>query len=92
MVYRVVRSQLGGGFGDQNKFPYAWSVIVYIDGYPVRVISARGADREWTSLDRLERWLNAQGFRYWWVRNELEPTGLATDEDIPFPGSPAGIK
>ena len=73
LVYRVLRSQLGGGFGDQDKHPYAWAVMVYVDGQPARVISTRGAGREWTSLDRLERWLREQGFRYWHVRNDLEP-------------------
>jgi hypothetical protein len=80
VVYRLLRNQLGGGFGDQNKYPYAWGVLVYIDDLPVRVISARGADREWTSLDRLERWLREQGFRYWSARNELEPLGVSADE------------
>ncbi len=75
LVYRVLRSQLGGGFGDQDKHPHAWAVMVYVDGQPARVISARGAGREWTSLDRLERWLREQGFRYWHVRNDLEPIG-----------------
>jgi hypothetical protein len=73
LVYRVLRSQLGGGFGDPYKHPYAWAVIVQVDGRPARVINARGAGREWNSLDRLERWLREQGFRYWCVRNDLEP-------------------
>ena len=75
LVYRVARHQLGGGFGNQDKHPYAWAVVVYVDGQPARVISARGAGREWTSLDRLERWLREQGFNYWCVRNDLEPVG-----------------
>jgi hypothetical protein len=73
LVYRVSRSQLGGGFGDPDKHPYAWAVIVQVDGRPARVINARGVGREWNSLDRLERWLREQGFRYWCVRNDLEP-------------------
>ena len=81
LVYRVVRSQLGGGFGDQHKHPFAWAVIVHVDGRPARVISARGAGREWTSLDRLERWLREQGFRYWCVRNDLEPASQLTTQD-----------
>ena len=40
-----------------------------------RVFSARGAGREWNSLDRLERWLKENGFWYWWTRNDLEPLG-----------------
>jgi len=91
VVYRLLRNQLGGGFGDQSKYPYAWGVLVYVDGLPARVISARGADREWNSLDRLERWLREQGFRYWWVRNELEPLGLSAGDDNPeLP--PVGLK
>ncbi|MCB1716918.1 MAG: hypothetical protein KDK04_16265 [Candidatus Competibacteraceae bacterium] len=86
----MLRNQLGGGFGDQNKYPYAWGVLVYVDGLPTRVISSRGLDREWTSLDRLERWLREQGFRYWWVRNELEPLGLSAGDGFSLP--PTGIK
>lgn len=77
LVYRAIRSQLGGGFGDQDKYPYAWAVSVYVDGLPVRVVSVRGANREWASLDRLERWLREQGLQSWSVSNELEPVGLA---------------
>lgn len=90
VVYRQQRSQLGGGFGDQHKYPYAWGVLVYLDGMPARVISARGSDREWTSLDRLERWLREQGFRYFWVRNELEALGIPEDAMSDLP--PVGIK
>lgn len=91
LVERVVRSQLGGGFGDQEKYPYAWAVIVYVDGGAAYVTSARGARREWTSLDRLERWLREHGFRYWCVQNELEP--LEPDERESFPHRPMiGIK
>ena len=75
VVYRVARSQMGGGFGDQSKHPYAWGVLVYVDWQLARVNSARGTGREWNSLDRLERWLRGQGFWYWWNRNDLEPLG-----------------
>ena len=75
VVYRVARNQLGGGFGDQDKHPYAWGVLVYVDTLVARVYSARGAGREWNSLDRLERWLRENGFWYWWTRNDLEPLG-----------------
>jgi hypothetical protein len=75
VVYRVWRSQQGGGFGDQTRHPYAWGVLVYVDGALCRIISARGSPREWSNLERLERWLRAQGFRYWWMRNDLEPLG-----------------
>ncbi len=75
VVYRVARNQLGGGFGDQDKHPSAWGVLVYVDTLVARVYSARGAGREWNSLDRLERWLRENGFWYWWTRNDLEPLG-----------------
>ena len=71
-VARVPRAQQGGGFGDQGRHPHAWAVFVLVDGLSCRVVSARGHGREWTSLDRLERWLRVHGFRYWWVANELD--------------------
>ena len=76
VVYRVYRVQQGGGFGDQDKHPFAWGVLVYVDGQLGRIYSARGAAREWNSLDRLEKWLRSQGFWYWWTRNDLEPLGV----------------
>lgn len=79
VVYRVPRSQQGGGFGDQSKHPFAWGVMVYVDEYPAYINSARGSHREWNSLDRLERWLREQGFRYWWLRNDLEPLGITEE-------------
>lgn len=100
VVYRVPRSQQGGGFGDQSKHPFTWGVIVYVDEYPACINSARGSHREWNSLDRLERWLREQGFRYWWVRNDLEPLGIAEEiedgnedmgdgsEEPPYPAAP----
>jgi hypothetical protein len=77
VVYRIARNQQGGGFGDQDKHPYAWGVLVYVDTLVARVYSARGAGREWNSLDRLERWLRGNGFWYWWTRNDLETLGAA---------------
>jgi len=74
VVYRTYRQQAGGGFGRQDEHPLTWGVLVYIDGLLARMYSVRGAAREWTSLDRLERWLRQQGFRYCWTRNDLEPT------------------
>ena len=96
VVFRIERCQLGGGFGDQDKHPFAWGVLVYVDGQLARVNSARGSGREWNSLERLERWLRSQGFWYWWTRNDLEPLGLpeqqadeAEDEE-PLPQIPPG--
>ena len=72
-VARVPRLQQGGGFGNQQGRPHAWAVFVQVDGLARRVTSARGHGREWNSLDRLERWLRSQGFRHWWVSNDLDP-------------------
>lgn len=83
VVYRTYRQQAGGGFGQQERHPLAWGVLVYVDGLLARVYSVRGAAREWTSLDRLERWLRQQGFCYWWTRNDLESADL--DEVVPDP-------
>ncbi len=80
VVYRAHRSQLGGGFGDQDKHPFAWAVLVYVDGQLYRIYSARGLAREWSNLDRLERWLRSHGFWYWWTRNDLE---VISHEDMP---------
>ena len=76
VVYRVNRMQQGGGFGDQERHPFAWGVLVYVDGQLARINSARGAGREWNDLDRVERWLRVQGFSYWWTRNDLEAVGV----------------
>ncbi len=81
VVFRVTRSQLGGGFGDQNRHPHSWAVLVYVDGRAFRMHSARGSGREWNSLDRLGRWLREQGFWYWWTRNDVEPLGAGHDDD-----------
>lgn len=80
VVYRTYRHQAGGGFGRQEEHPLTWGVLVYVDGVLARMYSVRGAAREWTSLDRLERWLRQQGFRYWWTRNDLEATALIDGE------------
>lgn len=86
LVYRVQRTHQGGGYGDQDKHPLAWAVAVYVDGQLCRIFNARGAGREWNSLDRLSGWLREQGFWYWWTRNDLEPVGAAaTDDDIEHP-------
>lgn len=82
VVYRVDRVNLGGGFGDQERHPYAWAVMVYVDTLPARIYSARGEPREWNDLGRLECWLRDQGFWYWWTRNDLEPLGTATSRDV----------
>jgi hypothetical protein len=80
LVYRVQRVHQGGGYGDQDKHPLAWAVAVYVDNQLCRVYNARGAGREWNSIDKLAGWLREQGFWYWWTRNDLEPVGYAATE------------
>lgn len=75
VVHRIRRSRLGGGFGDAAKRPLGWALVVVVDGQPRRVGSARGGTREWSNLERLERWLLDQGFDRWLVVNELEGAG-----------------
>ncbi len=81
VVYRVYRQKMGGGFGDQQKHPFAWGVLVYVDMLVARVYSARGLPREWSDLTRLEKWMREQGFWYWWMRNDLEPLLMATSNE-----------
>ena len=91
VVYRCLRTNQGGGFGDQESRPFAWAVLVYVDGQAARINNARGSGREWNSLDRLEKWLREQGFWYWWMRNDQEPLGLASPEgDEEDPGESDG--
>ena len=90
LIYRVERLHRGGGYGDQDKHPLAWAVAVYVDSQLCRVFNARGAGREWNSIDKLAGWLRDQGFWYWWTRNDLEPVGAAITEpeepgDLPSP-------
>jgi hypothetical protein len=56
------RATRGGGFGDIEKRPNAWTIWVMTDGRWRRVDSARGNPREWTSLDRAHAWLLEMGF------------------------------
>ena len=93
VVYRIERLHQGGGYGDQGKHPLAWAVAVYVDNQLCRVFNARGAGREWNSIDRLCSWLREHGFWYWWTRNDLEPvgSGLADPEDMPDTPSPTII-
>ena len=93
VVYRVERVHQGGGYGDQDKHPLTWAVAVYIDNQLCRVFNARGAGREWNSIDKLVTWLRDQGFWYWWTRNDLEPVGAAIVEvdESAEPPSPAYI-
>ena len=81
LVYRIERLHQGGGYGDQGKHPLSWAVAVYVDNQLCRVYNARGAGREWNSIDKLSGWLREQGFWYWWTRNDLEPVGNASADE-----------
>lgn len=84
VVVRTARAQRGGGFGDQERHPHTWTVLLQVEGSWARVESSRGLVREWGSLDRLERWLRGAGFRAFWLQNELD---AAEDEPVwPLPG------
>jgi hypothetical protein len=89
VIVRAERQQLGGGFGDQSRHPFTWTVLLQVDGQWARVESVRGAAREWGSLDRLERWLRGNGFRYFWLQNDLDPH--EEPEGEPYPLRP-GLK
>lgn len=69
---RAWRETEAGGFADQDRHPYTWTVYFLVDGQWANVESARGLRREWSSLDRLEKWLLRLGFRFFWVRNDIE--------------------
>ena len=71
-VVRVRRTMQGGGFGDQSRNPYTWTVFFLVDDHWVSLESARGMRREWGSLDRLEVWLRSVGFAFFWVRNDID--------------------
>jgi len=91
VVYRVERLHQGGGYGDQDKHPMSWAVAVYVDTQLCRVFNARGAGREWNSIDRLSSWLRDQGFWCWWTRNDLEPLGTALEEMDDSGDSPLAV-
>ncbi len=61
-----------GGFGDPSKHPNIWAVAIMTDGQWARVHNARGQGREWSNLDRLEKWLREQGINQWQLLNNLE--------------------
>ena len=82
VAYRIFRNKQGGGFGDRSKHPYSWAILVYVDGLPLRINSARGECREWSNLDRVGQWMMDNGFKYWWTRNDLEATQEASAEEV----------
>ena len=74
VVYRTLRQFQSGGFGDPNKHPNVWGVVIMTDGQWARIYNARGQGREWSNLDRLEKWLREQGVSQWKLINTLEQT------------------
>lgn len=74
-IVRVRRTLQGGGFGDQDRNPYTWTVFFLVDDHWKSLESARGMRREWSSLDKLETWLRSQGFAFFWVRNDIDTVG-----------------
>ena len=94
VAYRIYRNKQGGGFGDRSKRPYAWAILVYVDGLPLRINSARGDCREWSTLEIVSEWMIKNGFRYWWTRNDLEwnqPEAVAPEAIAPEAIAPEAI-
>lgn len=79
VAVRSLREVEAGGFADPDRYPYTWTVYFLVDGQWAYLESARGLRREWSSLDRLEKWLLRMGFRFFWVRNDIEPA----EEELP---------
>ena len=80
VVYRTQRQYQSGGFGDPTKHPNVWAVAVMTDGQWARVHNARGQGREWSNLDRLEKWLREQGISQWNLLNTLDVKNLANTD------------
>ena len=74
VVYRTRREYQSGGFGDPSNHPYVWAVAIMTDGQWARIHNARGQGREWSNLDRLEKWLREQGIPQWQLLNTLDKT------------------
>ena len=79
VAVRTARELTAGGFADQDRFPNTWTVYFLVDGQWALVESARGLRREWSSLDKLEKWLRMLGFRFFWVRNDIDPIDATLD-------------
>lgn len=87
VAVRTPREVAAGGFADHERHPNTWTVYFLVDGQWALVESARGLRREWSSLDRMEKWLRTFGFRFFWVRNDIEPIEII--EEGPLGGGPA---
>lgn len=84
VAVRTSREIISGGFADQSKHPNTWTVYFLVDGQWALVLSARGLRREWSSLDRIEKWLRSFGFRFFWVRNDIDE--IESNGDGPLGG------
>jgi len=82
VAVRTQRGVAAGGFANNDRYPNTWTVYFLVDGQWALVESARGLRREWTSLDRLEKWLRSFGFRFFWVRNDIEPIDLSGGSSV----------
>jgi hypothetical protein len=83
VAVRTVRIVEAGGFADADRNPNTWTAYLLVDGQWAQIQSARGLRREWTSLDRLERWLRSMGFSYFAVRNDIETSGTDIRSERP---------
>ncbi len=72
VAVRTAREVVSGGFANHSAHPNTWTVYFLVDGQWALVESTRGLRREWSSLDRLEKWLRSCGFRFFWVRNDID--------------------
>lgn len=86
VAVRTPRELIAGGFADHRRHPNSWTVYFLVEGEWAQVLSARGLRREWTSLDRLERWLRSMSFRFFWVRNDID--AVEPVDDGPLGGPP----
>lgn len=85
VAVRTTREVLGGGYADQVRHPNTWTAYFLVDGEWAQVLSARGLRREWSSLDRLENWLRSMSFRFFWVRNDIDPIEVVDDGPLGGP-------
>ena len=60
----------------KSKLQTLQEVALLVDGQWARVHNTRDQGREWSDLNRLEKWLREQGISRWQVINDLEEVGL----------------
>lgn len=84
VAVRTPREVLGGGYANHVRHPNTWTAYFLVGGEWAQLLSARGLRREWASLDRLENWLRGMSFRFFWVRNDIDP--IEPPDDGPMGG------